>query len=147
MAGYSRRFLDVVRAGLTQSRRCLLFVGIAASLCALTPARATAQDTLAWGRNASRQLGDGTTATRITPVRVKDLANVRAISPGGEHSLALKLDGTVSAWGNNASGQLGDGTTTMRITPVHVSRLSDAQSIAAGQYHSLALGVSKASPP
>ena len=61
------------------------------------------------------------------------------IAGGGEHSIALKSDGTVWAWGNNWVGQLGDGTTSHRSTPVQVSGLSGVIAIAGGGYHSIAL--------
>ena len=62
-----------------------------------------------------------------------------AIAGGGDHSLALKSDGTVWAWGWNGYGQLGDGSTTNRLTPVPVSGLTGVVAIAGGDYHSLAL--------
>ena len=58
---------------------------------------------------------------------------------GGEHSLALKSDGTVWAWGANNAGQLGDGTTTGRLAPVKVPGLTNIVAVAAGSQHSLAL--------
>ena len=57
----------------------------------------------------------------------------------GQHTVALKSDGSVAAWGNNSVAQLGDGTTTNRSSPVSVSGLAGAAAIAAGMYHSLAL--------
>ena len=81
----------------------------------------------AWGHNGSGNLGDGTTTNKTSPVQVKGaggsgyLTGVTAISTsGGDHSLALKSDGTVWAWGYNSNGCLGDGTTTNRNTPVQV---------------------------
>ncbi|POM25853.1 Regulator of chromosome condensation (RCC1) repeat protein [Actinomadura rubteroloni] len=94
---------------------------------------------VAWGSNASGQLGDGTTTNRTAPVAVSGLTNVRAVSAGDNFSLALKNDGTVWAWGNNANAQLGDGTTTNRTTPVQVSGLTSVASIGTGQYHGLAV--------
>ena len=94
----------------------------------------------AWGWNSFGQLGDGTiTTNRLTPVQVSGLSGITAIAAGGEHSLALKQDGTVWAWGNNSFGQLGDGTTLYRPTPVQVSNLSGITAIEAGDVHSLAL--------
>ena len=93
----------------------------------------------AWGQNASRQLGDGTTTQRNSPVQVSSLADAVAIAGGGSHSLALKRDGTVWAWGWNGYGQLGDGTNTNRATPVKVQILDHVIAIAAGDAHSLAL--------
>ncbi|NEW09151.1 S8 family serine peptidase [Paenibacillus sp. SYP-B3998] len=95
----------------------------------------------AWGNNMYGQIGDGTTVTKSTPVQVANLSNVRAISTlgYGNHSLALKYDGTVWAWGANYSGQLGDGTTTNRLTAVQVPNLTNVVAISAGVGHSLAL--------
>ena len=62
-----------------------------------------------------------------------------AISAGGNHSLALKSDGTVWAWGYNGYGQLGIGTTTESHVPVQVTSITGVIAIAAGGNHSLAL--------
>jgi alpha-tubulin suppressor-like RCC1 family protein len=93
----------------------------------------------AWGYNVFRQLGDGTTTDRTTPVPVNGLSDVRAIAAGGNHTLALRSDGTVWAWGLNGNGQLGDGSPGLRTTLVQVGGLSGVTAIAAGGYHSLAL--------
>jgi alpha-tubulin suppressor-like RCC1 family protein len=100
----------------------------------------------AWGNNASGQVGDGTTATRTTPVAVNGLgpgSGVVAIAAGGAFSLALKSNGAVVAWGNNESGQLGDGTApTDRLKPVAVAGLgagSGVVKIVAGGASSYAL--------
>jgi hypothetical protein len=53
---------------------------------------------------------------------------MKAIAAGGEHSLALRTNGTVLAWGGNTYGQ----------TNVPAG-LSNVTAIAAGYYHSLAL--------
>jgi hypothetical protein len=75
---------------------------------------------------------------------VSGLTSVTAIAGGGEHSLALKSDGTVWAWGKGQSGQLGDGnfysTGNLGVaTPVQVIGLTNVTAIAAGGVHSLAL--------
>lgn len=95
---------------------------------------------LAWGYNASGQLGNGTRADGPIPVRVGSLTGVVAVSAGYAHSLALKGDGTVWAWGSNSEGQLGDGTAVTRSTvPVQVAGLSGVIAIAGGGYYSMAL--------
>jgi len=74
-----------------------------------------------WGWNMMGQLGDGTTTTRTTPVRVSGLTTgVVTVAAGQYHSLALKSDSTVWAWGNNSAGQLGDNTTTSANRPIQM---------------------------
>jgi alpha-tubulin suppressor-like RCC1 family protein len=94
---------------------------------------------MAWGRNSSGQLGNGTTTGSALPVSVGGLSEVTAIAGGTDHSLALRADGTVYAWGDNATGELGNGTTTNSSVPVQVSGLTGVTAIAAGNGYSLAL--------
>ena len=103
----------------------------------------------AWGDNAYGQLGDNSTTDRDVPVQVKDstgtstLTGIIAIAGGGNHSLAVKSDGTVWAWGDNQYGQLGNNSTTSSSLPVQVkdstgaSTLTGITSIAGGGNHSL----------
>lgn len=93
----------------------------------------------ACGRNNEGQLGDGTTADKVSPVQLTSLNGIIAIIAGWSYSLFLKNDGTVWACGRNAEGQLGDGTTIQRNIPVQVTSLSGVISIAAGRDHSLFL--------
>jgi len=82
---------------------------------------------LAWGGNASGQLGNnGTTASSVPqPVDMTGvLANksVVTIVSGDSHTLALCVDGTLAAWGDNTYGQLGNGGTTRSGVPVAVDQ-------------------------
>src|SRR6266851_2868592 len=78
----------------------------------------------AWGYNGYGELGNATFTSNNTPVQVLGpggvgfLTGVTAIAVGGQHSLALKSDGTVWAWGRNILGQLGNGTNTDSNTPL-----------------------------
>ncbi len=79
----------------------------------------------AWGLNANGQLGDGTTASRNTPVMVRDiwglpLNGVVAIATGRFHSLALLSDGSIWSWGAGALGQLGSTAPADSPTPTPV---------------------------
>jgi len=100
---------------------------------------------LAWGRNTSGQLGDGTTSDSRSPILSLIPGGVQAVSAGAGHSLALDPDGTVWAWGNNGFGELGNGTFTDSRVPVKVKDptgqgfLTGIVAIAAGFEHSLAL--------
>ena len=109
----------------------------------------------AWGYNHFGQLGDGTTASQTTPVKVEKLADAPVdftyvqVSAGGDHSLALGSDGNAYAWGYNGNGQLGNNETTDSSVPVLVrdpaspadkSKGLKAAQVSAGYQHSLALG-------
>lgn len=95
----------------------------------------------AWGGNLYGQLGDGTTTSRRTPVKLP-LINIVDISAGFSHSLAVSYDGKTYAWGNNEYSQLGDGTKENRSAPIQVKRLSDVVRVAAGNGCSMALDAS-----
>jgi len=72
----------------------------------------------AYGQNGDGQLGDGTLIDRNTPVKVKDLSDVRQISTSGIHTLAFRGDDTVWAWGKDYSkcgGNLEAGPITIPI--------------------------------
>jgi alpha-tubulin suppressor-like RCC1 family protein len=66
----------------------------------------------AWGDNEQGQLGDGTTIDKATPVQIGSERNWQHLSTSlsGDHSLAIKSDGTLWAWGKNEDGQLGTGS-------------------------------------
>ena len=104
-----------------------------------------------WGGNGFGQLGDGTTATRLTPVGVTGLtAGMTAVSAGGYHSCALAADalttdGGLKCWGSNFYWQLGDFTQTDRWTPVAVNFFPGTSSftqsitaVSAGHLHTCA---------
>lgn len=74
-----------------------------------------------WGRNDFGQLGDGTTTSTTTPVRVIGLSEgVIALAAGAYHTCARLPDATVQCWGWNYAGQLGNGMTSDGSTPVTV---------------------------
>lgn len=118
----------------------------------------------AWGAGLEGQLGDGSSAARNEPALVLRadtgtpavLDEVVEITAGGNHSLALRRDGTLWAWGSNRTGQidgriLAAGTTDspkLKIplavpiaTDCDGNPLTDLIAVAAGNDHSLALNV------
>ncbi|MFN0067703.1 MAG: RCC1 domain-containing protein [Limisphaerales bacterium] len=58
---------------------------------------------------------------------------------GGEHTLALRSDGSLWAWGGNIYGQLGDGTLEQRSPPVAIQPDERWRAVAAGVFHTVAL--------
>jgi alpha-tubulin suppressor-like RCC1 family protein len=94
---------------------------------------------VAWGKNASGELGNNSTTDSLNPVSVSGLgagSGVSSLATGSAHVLALRSNGTLLAWGHNASGQLGDGTTTDRHVPKALS-LTRVTRVAAGGAHTI----------
>ena len=68
--------------------------------------------------------------------------DVKIVSAGLYHTVAIKTDGTLWAWGNNSSGQLGDGTTFASSIPVQVSDPDPSKqwiAVSAGAGHTAAI--------
>ncbi|HEY7012991.1 MAG TPA: hypothetical protein VH480_09560 [Streptosporangiaceae bacterium] len=76
-----------------------------------------------WGRNDAGQLGNNSTTTSTTPVRValpSDVTPVK-IAAGLSDAYVLASNGTVYAWGDDQVGQLGNTMVKYRsLTPVPV---------------------------
>ncbi|MEU2735929.1 hypothetical protein ABZ656_10940 [Streptomyces sp. NPDC007095] len=97
---------------------------------------------MAWGHNATGQLGDDSSTNRYTPVKTQDAwsGEVSWIAAGCNHSVAVTgTDSTLHTWGQNTSGQLGDGATDQRNTPVPVPGLTGVQLVNGGREHTLVL--------
>jgi alpha-tubulin suppressor-like RCC1 family protein len=72
------------------------------------------------GYNFSGELGDGTGINKNAPAQIGLEITWQILSAGGQHSLAIKQDGTLWAWGNNGYGQLGNNTNTNKNTPTNI---------------------------
>jgi alpha-tubulin suppressor-like RCC1 family protein len=95
-----------------------------------------------WGFNFYGQLGDGTTETRLRPVKVRGLAEgALHVAAGGDHTCAVTPEtGAAKCWGRNTLGQLGDGTTLHRVKPRNVITLRQGvTAITVGAFHTCAL--------
>jgi len=72
-----------------------------------------------WGYGGHGQLGNNTSANRLTPVTTfAGGTNWKQVSFGAFRCTAIKTDGTLWTWGRGNSGQLGNNTTTSKSTPV-----------------------------
>lgn len=104
-----------------------------------------------WGANWNGARGTGVGINQnthlSTPTQVKEssttyITNVKTVSAGDNHSLALKDDGTVYAWGNNNVGQLGIGCFLGNCSIAYFARkvdITNIKQIASGGDHNLAL--------
>jgi alpha-tubulin suppressor-like RCC1 family protein len=110
-----------------------------------------------WGRNSSGQLAQGTqtyngslAVLAKAPVgQAGNLGNIKAVSAGGNHLLALTANGEVLSWGFSGNGQLGQGETVsvgnQSTLPLYVidpsggGPLTGVKAIAASYYNSTAL--------
>src|SRR6266480_4364208 len=73
-----------------------------------------------WGWNHDGEVGDGSTADRIYPLRASVALEFSAVTVGGGHSCGITSGGVPYCWGLNLTGQIGDGSTTSRSTPTPV---------------------------
>jgi alpha-tubulin suppressor-like RCC1 family protein len=72
-----------------------------------------------WGEGSNGRLGNAQVTTRSTPVTTfAGGTNWKQVSAKGNHTAAIKTDGTLWTWGTGTSGQLGNGELTNVSTPV-----------------------------
>src|SRR6185369_3162439 len=101
----------------------------------------------AWGGygNGFPVLGLGKIRGTTKLQRIGSETNWISVSAGGDHSLALKTDGTIWAWGGNLYGNFGDGiaqrpiTNALQDTPVQSPPGNDWAQVIAGNWCSFAL--------
>ena len=91
----------------------------------------------AWGDNTCGELGDGTTANKLSPEPI-GLVGVTRVAMGQSflldtYSAAIRSDGTLWTWGCNAFGQLGYGAVTGAVhNPTQVTSLAGVSQFASG---------------
>ena len=107
-------------------------------------------DLYLWGFNSHGNLGYMTSGTVDTPIRATSSnRDWLQVATGGDHTVALRSDGTLWSWGLSVYGQLGDGTYSTDVynftallhksIPVQVGTDNDWVSVAASDYYTLAL--------
>jgi alpha-tubulin suppressor-like RCC1 family protein len=121
----------------------LVFASLSAGfkhVCGITTDGAT----YCWGRNASGELGDGSTADHATPVLVGGGVSFVQVSAGERATCGLTSAGEADCWGANSAGQLGDGTKTSHAVPAPVASNLVFKSISLGNDHACAVETSGA---
>ena len=103
-------------AGITDPDK--VFIGV-------EHACATLSDTTVecWGSNEHGQLGDGTSATRFTPAKVKGVIGMTEVAPGVAHTCGTEnAAGVTKCWGSNEHGQIGLGEVGGdRLSPTRIA--------------------------
>jgi alpha-tubulin suppressor-like RCC1 family protein len=98
--------------------------------CALTDS----YEIFCWGGNGSGQLGDGSTANRLSPVRVSGTRRFIQVSAGFYHTCAVTTANQAFCWGRD--GGIGDGTSLDRWEPTQVAGGVLFDRVTAGGAHS-----------
>jgi alpha-tubulin suppressor-like RCC1 family protein len=62
-----------------------------------------------WGSEFNGELGDGTTLTSATPVRVSGGQQFASLSAGYYHTCGVTISAAVYCWGSDQTGLLGNG--------------------------------------
>jgi len=100
----------------------------------------------AWGLGSTGQLGDNTANGTSSPVSVVGgFTDWVQIEAGGQHTAAIRANGTAWCWGGNAAygpnfGELGNNAQTNRSSPVSVvGGFTEWVQISAGRYHTAAI--------
>jgi alpha-tubulin suppressor-like RCC1 family protein len=97
-----------------------------------------------WGENDQGRLGDLDNKGNVnieTPVTTfAGGTNWKQVSSGGEHTTAIKTDGTLWTWGNGSNGELGTNNTSNRNSPVTTfAGGTNWKQVSAGSIHTAAI--------
>jgi len=95
-----------------------------------------------WGYNIYGQLGDNTTIQRNIPVQTSvGGTDWKQVTAGGNHTAAIKNNGTLWTWGLNNLGQLGNGTNGLNLfaNPVEIGTATTWKQVACGDVHTTAI--------
>jgi alpha-tubulin suppressor-like RCC1 family protein len=95
-----------------------------------------------WGDGANGSLGNAQLSDKSTPVTTfAGGTNWKQVSGGGQHTAAIKTDGTLWTWGTGGNGKLGNGVTTGSIsTPVTTfAGGTNWKQVSCGGYHTAAI--------
>ena len=93
-----------------------------------------------WGENQYGQLGNGNVNATADVVTIEsDGAPYVQVSPGAQHTCAIRSDGSVWCWGDNQTGRFHTSEQQLIQTPIRIEGLSPAVAISSGINHTCAL--------
>ena len=93
-----------------------------------------------WGENQYGQLGNGNVNATANVVTIEsDGAPYVQVSPGAQHTCAIRSDGSVWCWGDNQTGRFHTSEQQLIQTPIRIEGLSPAVAISSGINHTCAL--------
>lgn len=94
-----------------------------------------------WGFRNSGQQGNGSRswASNAAPEKVKGLQNIKFVTGGAYHLLALSRDGDLYGWGQSGYGETGCQPTTSIYVASPCKVLGDITQVGVGEYFSVAL--------
>jgi alpha-tubulin suppressor-like RCC1 family protein len=91
-----------------------------------------------WGTGSNGVLGDGTTVSKSSPVKIGSNSWTIITSCNNSHRAGIINDGSLYTWGGNSSGQIGDGTTINKSSPVKIG-LNSWSFVSTGYFDTLAI--------
>ncbi|WII70528.1 hypothetical protein QJS83_08665 [Bdellovibrio sp. 22V] len=92
----------------------------------------TSNELKCWGYNGQKNLGDGTTTQRTSPIVIDAGTQFKEVSLKGSHSCAITLAGVLKCWGYNFYSMVGDGTTVSPNAPIVIDSGTSYSSISVG---------------
>lgn len=97
------------------------------------------------GYGAQGKLGNNSTSHQSSPVQTITGGNDwKQVSVGGNHTAAIKTNGSLWLWGRNSWGVIGDNTTTDRSSPVQTATGgTNWKQVACGTSHTAAIKTDK----
>ena len=97
-------------------------------------------DIQCWGDNRYGQLGDGSTDATSDIITIEsDGAPYVQVSPGAQHTCAVRSDGSVWCWGSNQFGHFHPSERAEFLTPTKLTTLDNITQVSASSYHTCAL--------
>lgn len=129
---YAKKISDPYGGGIGISQNTLITTGTLVN---------DAGEVWMWGFRNSGQQGNGSRpwASNAVPEKVKELKNIKLVTGGAYHLLALSHDGDLYGWGQSGYGETGCKPTTSIYVATPCKVLSNITQVGVGEYFTVAL--------